>query len=1191
VEQPFELGQASLNGVPQVITWQLDSKGAKVPGLQLRQGEVSLAADLRLDNFTGSLPASGWDQNLTTTQQRLNLPPGYELYFVSGAKAFDRYGFVVPWWDRWTSLDLFIVLAIVITSFKLLGLRHAILAALALGLSYQEYMAPRLVILHILGATALLSVLPEKGKAKFITLGWRIIASIFLVVLAVLFIIIQARVAIYPQLSPIWVQRDSWGYPITQYLNRNQIFSIGSSSDDAYQYSSYEQQMDSIYEVEQDMQAEEPRSMAPMPSTSSGRSSRSSPKKNVASLSQQASGQQNSLFMTAPEARAQNTLARPNWEFRVVNLDYNGQVAKDQTVNLTIIGPRLSAILCLLRIVLMAWLVLAVISARGAINLSGLLGRLSRLFTAKAKTAVAKNTATKVSIAVIAVVSVMTALLLTSHPVLAQDSPELVQDSPDIIDKTQVLPSHPSSANEGWIGFPPPELLRNLQMRLLEREPVIPPGIPSLVISSPSPDILRLTFSIETTIESVIVLPELDPKVFQPTKVYIEDVGDLPILSTNRGLREVLVPAGIKALILEGRLAGVNEFQMTFPTDPLPGRVTLENLPSYSLAGLDRNGHPTGRSIFVYTGRQVPATPKVSKEAADLGSLTPDDETGTLWTSTSDGGKPSTAKVPLRDGFSQSDALKPFFKVDRTVSLGIEWKLYTVVSPLYPITGTHVLAIPLVPGEKPTSAGLTIRDGAVVFSFGPGTGTIGWESDLDINLEKPMVLEAGSGPYTESWSLDAANFWRVETSGLIPVYNVSPSGFWNPKWRPWPGESVSIAVSRPDPVPGKYLVIDKATLSVTMGQENRLNKLNFTLRSSFGGPFSFDLPPGSEIQTLTLDGGSLPSSSVSGPKVVLPLTPGQHQVFVTWLGSEPMGTIVSTPALNLEPPAANINYTLILPSERWTLMAGGPVQGPAVLFWSMAGAILIFSLLLGRLKMTPLGTVSWFLLFLGLAQLSIYGALLVTGWLLVLGLRGTQPRIKSTALFNLVQIGLVIWTILALCLIYRGLQHGLLEAPAMRVTGNGSTDHNLNWFADRASGAWPEAWVLTIPDRIYRYVMLAWALWLAISLIRWLKWIWNSFSNGGFWKKSPPKPPTVKNQPFWPGQGPPPGSMPPQGYAPGTYPLGQPYPYPDPCQGPGVYPGPQVPPCVLPDPGPSVDQIQGETPPGQATPDPDPEDR
>jgi hypothetical protein len=669
-------------------------------------------------------------------------------------------------------------------------------------------------------------------------------------------------------------------------------------------------------------------------------------------------------------------------------------------------------------------------------------------------------------------------------------------------------------------------------------------ALPRAEISSPGKGFLRISLTVHSLKEAIVALPSLDARVFRPTSTRDGTGEQLPLLATRDGYRAVLVPKGIQTVILEGRLAEVGNFQLTFPAGSTPGALTLAGLPDWSLSGLDQNDRPTGRSVIVYTDHKPapaaqPAPPEVGTGEGGVG-------TGEGSGPVEGTGPPATA-VPAAPGQSTGlgtqDALKPFFMVERTISLGIEWKVYTTVSTLDPITNPHSLTVPLLAGEKPTTAGLTVRNGAATLSFEPGMGSVAWESDLDINLENPIRVEAGSGPYAESWSLDAANFWRVETSGLTAIHDLAPSGYWNPMWRPWPGESVSISVSRPEPLPGRYLVADGASLRVTVGEENRLNELVLSLRSSLGGPFSFDLPEGSEIRTLTMDGNSLPSSSLSGPnslsgpKVVLPLTPGFHSVTVSWLETKSLDAIIEMPKLNLDLEAANIEYYMSTPQDRWTLFARGPVQGPAVLFWSMAGAILVFSLFLGRLKFTPLGTVSWFLLFLGLAQLSLVWALIVAGWLLAFGLRGRQDRPQGRFLFHLVQIGLILWSILALWGIYQGLRHGLLESPAMRVTGNGSSDHVLRWFVDRANGQWPGAWTLTIQDRFYSYIMLAWALWLAISLIRWIKWLWHSFSHQGFWgtnKLLPPGAPTGGFPPPAGGSPPPPGGYPssPDGYQP-----------------------------------------------------------
>jgi hypothetical protein len=47
--------------------------------------------------------------------------------------------------------------------------------------------------------------------------------------------------------------------------------------------------------------------------------------------------------------------------------------------------------------------------------------------------------------------------------------------------------------------------------------------------------------------------------------------------------------------------------------------------------------------------------------------------------------------------------------------------------------------------------------------------------------------------------------------------------------------------------------------------------------------------------------------------------------------------------------------------------------------------------------------------------------------------------------------------------------------------------------------------VLSVSIWFYRLLMLAWALWLATALIRWLKWGWDQFGAGGLWKRSPKK--------------------------------------------------------------------------------------
>ena len=47
----------------------------------------------------------------------------------------------------------------------------------------------------------------------------------------------------------------------------------------------------------------------------------------------------------------------------------------------------------------------------------------------------------------------------------------------------------------------------------------------------------------------------------------------------------------------------------------------------------------------------------------------------------------------------------------------------------------------------------------------------------------------------------------------------------------------------------------------------------------------------------------------------------------------------------------------------------------------------------------------------------------------------------------------------------------------------------------------PRAWVFSLPVWVFSVLMLAWSLWLAFSLLGWLKWGWRCFSTEGLWRK------------------------------------------------------------------------------------------
>ena len=188
------------------------------------------------------------------------------------------------------------------------------------------------------------------------------------------------------------------------------------------------------------------------------------------------------------------------------------------------------------------------------------------------------------------------------------------------------------------------------------------------------------------------------------------------------------------------------------------------------------------------------------------------------------------------------------------------------------------------------------------------------------------------------------------------------------------------------------------------------------------------------------------------------------------------------------------------------LFTGGPRMGPAVLYWGVLIVLLLVALALGRVPLTPLKSWQWLLLGIGLSQVSLFMAAFIVIWLMLLGVRSRLQTLPTPFLFDSMQIGLGFLTLFALGFLFIAVEQGLLGTPEMHVAGNQSSAYELNWYQDRSEALLPQAWILNVPLLVYRLLMLAWALWLAVSLLRWLRWGWQCFTTTAIWQHLEIKP-------------------------------------------------------------------------------------
>lgn len=608
-------------------------------------------------------------------------------------------------------------------------------------------------------------------------------------------------------------------------------------------------------------------------------------------------------------------------------------------------------------------------------------------------------------------------------------------------------------ADHAWADQPSPEMLKELKQRLTEPPDCLPQcaSSPRMLVEATG-DVLRLRQEIHALEDVAVPLPGGD-KHWLPQRVVVDGAADAGVLKQGE-TRWLRLPKGRHQVLLEGAL-GVREV-VEIPL-PLRPHQVVASVEGWVLEGVHDDGQPDDNLRLKRTQQQAGMAAAQSAEV-----------------------------------------LPPFVRIERTLRLGLKWQVETRVTRLSPAGAAVVLEAPLLPGESVLSEGVRAKDGRVQVSMAPAASEFAWWSDLKESPE--IVLQAAAqNQWAEIWRIDASPIWHIELTGIPPV-GQQEAGRRLPTYRPWPGEQLKVSISRPEAVPGQTLTIDGSQLTAHPGIRDTDTTLELRLRSSQGAQQSVTLPAGAELQAVRVNGQEQPIRAQNS-KVVLPVVPGTQTYSLTFREPHGMGLYTQTPPVDLGAASVNSRITLNPPQDRWTLLLGGPRLGPAVLFW---GVLLVLSLVawgLGKAPLTPLKAHEWLLLGVGLTQTPPEIALVITGWLLALGWRGREGARLGKNGFNLLQLGLALWTLAALSSLFYAIQHGLLGLPEMQIEGNGSSAYNLRWFQDRSAPALPQAWLISVPLWVYRLLMLAWALWLASALMRWLRWGWSCYSAAGVWRK------------------------------------------------------------------------------------------
>jgi hypothetical protein len=545
---------------------------------------------------------------------------------------------------------------------------------------------------------------------------------------------------------------------------------------------------------------------------------------------------------------------------------------------------------------------------------------------------------------------------------------------------------------------------------------------------------------------------------WRPTEVLLDGQAAALRRGEGDGLW-IAVPAGVSQVLLAGDVGGASLVEIVLP---MPIRAVEAQTPGWTLSGQDASGRATGAL-----------------------SLARDQ-----------------AKAKVDDSATLRDALPPFVRIERQFRIGLRWTATTRIVRVAQSRAPLRVSVPLVTGEAVNDDRIVVKDGLATLQLG-AEDEAAFASTLTESARIDLI--AGAQPnQIEVWTLAVSPQWHASPSGIAPV--LAPAGRRGlPQWQPWPSEKLSVAIRRPIGVEGQTLTVDGLVTTVTPGQRATDAVAELTLRASQGGDHRLQLPDGAELLAAQVDGEQLPLLSPAGVLTV-PITPGSHHLRIEWRIAQGMPWLLKSEGLRVGATGVDDRTQIDVPADRVVLAVGGPPIGPAVLFWGVLIVLAGVAVALARTAIGPLGVGAWFLLGVGIAQTSLPGAAAVVAWFFLFAARrryGERLRggVGGGRWFHLGQVLLLLWTLVAAGVLLDTVRTGLLGVPDLLIEGNGSDAAHLRWYADRFDDVAAPVWVVSIPVLAYRGLMLLWALWLAFSVLNWVRWGWDAFSIGGYWHR------------------------------------------------------------------------------------------
>jgi hypothetical protein len=236
--------------------------------------------------------------------------------------------------------------------------------------------------------------------------------------------------------------------------------------------------------------------------------------------------------------------------------------------------------------------------------------------------------------------------------------------------------------------MPDQAMLEQLKARLLEPPKCLPScaQIPSMTVNI-KPDSIQIQLTIHAQ-EAVAVPLPAQLKQWFPEQISVDGQVAQTLIRQDDGTLWLSLHAGVHQVLLQGRHSPQYKFTLPLPLQPQQTQVTSDG---WRVDGVYENGKVGPQLEF----SRLNAAPSESSNHLPQANL------------------------------------PAFVRVERTLQLGLDWRLHTRVVKLAGNDSPVILELPLLAGEAVTSAHMRIKDGKLLINVPAGQTTLEWQSLLE----------------------------------------------------------------------------------------------------------------------------------------------------------------------------------------------------------------------------------------------------------------------------------------------------------------------------------------------------------------------------------------------------------------------------------------------------------------------------